>query len=591
MDSDDEMDLETPVVNVDPAIKALSERDMLWELNLPESLRNLKKGELQELVAFRRSHTEIQWEAELARRQDSVSKALDFERLRKMKGETAKAPAKKAGKKKKELDSDEEDDIFGESDEDEPLPDPNASAALLESDEDSILFDSDEEREVTKKKPKAKKAAAKKAPATKKTKKRARDEDEDDYDDLLEEDGEEEADDKDNDAPLVEDVDESEPAELTDYLKIQSRRKFIEGILMEPYFADAIEGTFVRIVVGEMDGTPVYRMCEVLSVEDGTRKYQLPDSKQTTILRMTVAIGTKTKPRVKFSDISNRRITADELASYQEAVAESRTGKPLTQNQVKKIKSRRDKIVQGHKYTKEEIESMIVSKSGVSKVGQTTFDIALDNIAVEMQKAREAQDDDALERLGKEKEKIEGKRGFLAEQTTLNSIRQVKINTKNYEKNYLKDMAAGRKMITEERAAKKGGELKLDPFLRRPTRPENVWSIQPDAPPAAAEAAKAALGSDKGGKEGIQLQAKSRSVHSMDREFSVAGDMSINAVRQRVKRVLGGVDPLEAAARSDRDVYLEKACAGLPAAGTAAREALRNGKSLEDWAKAMTQAA
>lgn len=588
--SDDEMDLETEM-QVDAAILKLSERDMLYELNLPDGLKNLGKNELHQLVQFRRTHTEIQWEAELVRRQESQSKAVDLERLRKMKGEMAKAPTRKSTRGKKQgLDSDEDDDIFGDSDDDAPLPDPNAAPADLSSDEDSILFDSDEEREMTKKKPtKAKKAAKKKEPATKKTKKRTRDEEEEDYD-LGDEEGEEMDEEKEDaaDDGMDEEKDESDPAELNDYLKIQTRRKFIEGVLNEPYFEAAIEGTFVRIVVGEMDGVAVYRMCEVLSVEEGTRKYQLPDTKQTTILRMTVAIGAKEKSRIKFTDVSNRRITADELSAYLDALSESRMGKPMTQNQVQKIKRRRDKTVTGHTYTKEEIDGMITKKSGVSKVGQTTFDIALENIDVEMTRAREGGDDEALERLGKEKELIEEKKRYLAEQTTIASIRQVKINNKNYESNYLKDMEAGRKAIREERTAmQKGGGQKLDPFLRRPTRPENVWSTS-GAADAGADEAKEKDADEKKKKEKKDEERRDRhKSRSQDREYSFTGDMSLDAVRQRVKRRLG-VDPLEAKSRSARDVYLEKACKGLPAIGTDAREAMRNGKSLEDWVKAMS---
>ena len=264
---------------------------------------------------------------------------------------------------------------------------------------------------------------------------------------------------------------------LTDYLKIQTRRKFIETILSEPYFADALEGTFVRMVVGQMNGVPVYRMCEIVSVEEGPRKYQLPDTKQMTTLRMTVGIGPKMKPRVKFTDVSNRRITQEELDAYLDALGETRTGEALTKNNVLERKKRRDKTVAGHQYTKEEIDVMIAKKTGVSKVGQTTFDIALSNLDFEMERAREANDDAALERLGKEREKITEKKRFLEEQNAIASMRHVSINRKNWDSNYRKDMAAGKKTIREERlAAQTGGGKKADPFLRRPTRPENVWS-------------------------------------------------------------------------------------------------------------------
>ena len=591
MDSDnDEMDLDTAPA-IDASILGLSERDLLLELNLPEALRSSRKSELQELAQFRRTHTEIQWEAELVRRQDALSKALDFERLKKMKGEMAKAPAsKKKGKGKKIESDDEDEDIFGDSDEDEPLPEPKA-AVDLDSDDDSILFDSDEELELSKKKPTgiAKKAPAEKkkpvAKASKKTKKRTRDDDEDDYaDEAVEEDaseGEEVEDDdkKGMDVDEVVEKDESGPADLTDYLKVQTRRKFIETILQEPYFAEALIGTFVRMVVGDMDGVPVYRMCEVVSVEDGTRKYQLPDTKQMTILRMTVAIGPKTKSRVKFTDVSNRRITQEELDAYLDALGETRTGTALTKNQVARLKKNRDKTVAGHQYTKEQIDEMIAKKSGVSKVGQTTFDIALENIDFEMERAREANDDDTLEKLGKEREKLLDKKRYLEEQNAIASMRQVNINSKNYESNYLKDMAAGKKTIREERlAAQNGGGKKADPFLRRPTRPENVWSTN-DVVDGGAKYEK--------GKKGGEVKSPKRPFSN--REYENVKDMSIDAVRQRIRRKLG-TDPLEVATRDPRDVYLEKTCAGLPAMGTDAREELRGGQSLKKYFSGMQAA-
>ena len=350
------------------------------------------------------------------RRQDALSKALDFERLKKMKGNEESACEQEGGKKGT-IESDDDDDIFGESDEEDlgDLPEPKAAVLLDSDDDDSILFDSDDEREMSKKPAKGKKAAAAKKPsekkkATKKTKKRSRDDDEDDAyaDDALDDavsEGEE-ADEEEKAMEVVEEEkDESGPAELIDYLKIQTRRKFIETILSEPYFADALEGTFVRLVVGEMNGEAVYHMCEVLSVEDGPRKYQLPDTKQMTMLRMTVAIGPKTKSRVKFTDVSNRRITQEELSVYLDALGETRTGKAMTKNQVIRMKAKRDKTVAGHKYTKEEIDDMIMKKT-VRKVGQTTFDIALQNIDFEMERAREANDDAALERMGKERRRL-----------------------------------------------------------------------------------------------------------------------------------------------------------------------------------------
>ena len=57
---------------------------------------------------------------------------------------------------------------------------------------------------------------------------------------------------------------EETPVRLKDLIAIQLRRGALERIVDEPYFLDFVKTKFVRISIGDKEGVPVYRVCEVV---------------------------------------------------------------------------------------------------------------------------------------------------------------------------------------------------------------------------------------------------------------------------------------------------------------------------------------
>jgi len=576
MDEDGDVfmdDEEHQEMDITHQFKGLSDRDLHAELSLPDVLNSLSRSDKLQLLVFKRSHNEIDWEEELLARQEAIAYKIDEERLKRMLGRDTETKVK-SKKAKQVLDSDDD------------LSDLGDIHSMGSHDSDDDLFDSDEEREIIAKK--TKKVAPTKKASQKVTKKSKRDED-GDSDELMDEqeagaDGDDSSADGEAEVP-----DTSEPAELNDFLKIQTRRRFVESILREPYFKNALEGTFVRIVVGALPdgGEKVYRMCEIKDVTDNASKVLLPDSNQYTTMRLTVAIGSKEKNRVKFTDISNSRFTQAEFLQYLKALEGSREAKPLSKDQVKFIKTRRDQIVAHHKYTTVEISSMIQKRSGVSKAAHTTHKDAVENLEHEIQMATEEERFDDLDRCTKELYALHAKWNELETKLKSRSNDQGLINQKNYEKNFKKDMAASK--LNQQKAL--SNNTSDDPFIRRQTVPENLWSSAArnnsaakekptDKPSTDASAATTGATSTVGATAFEAAIAQSKQQLAFDSSFENT-DMSIDAIRSRVKRRLA-VDPLAAAAVDPTARYLKRVCHSFPPKGTAEREAVRVGKTMAE---------
>lgn len=320
----------------------IEDDDLDEELALPKSLANsISIKDKRELLQFKRKHSEVEWEEEIHRRGEEISRKLDFERLKMMSGNaTTKTTAKRKeikgktvttsinkkttdtkskkpvrGRKAKviekesseesnveEDESDEEsedDDLFGE---DELFAETNVVnkvskkvKSLVADDEveEDMLENSDED-EKPKVQSKAKRLTSKSIgkvtksprvePTTKSTRKSAKDfmSDDDEEDDDEDDEGDEKDEDEDHEEGEVDSESDDrlfdrkakdssknvsqyydsssafdtsavgEEAELVDYLKIQITRSHFERWIFEPFLEKAVEGGFVRYLVGEV---------------------------------------------------------------------------------------------------------------------------------------------------------------------------------------------------------------------------------------------------------------------------------------------------------------------------------------------------
>ena len=109
-DLDDIFDADDDDVNpsIDPVINALSDREISDELRLPDVLTSLSRREKLDLIVFKRSHNEIDWEEELLQRQEFIARKADMERLKRM---TATDKKTKGKNKKSTTIEDSDDDL------------------------------------------------------------------------------------------------------------------------------------------------------------------------------------------------------------------------------------------------------------------------------------------------------------------------------------------------------------------------------------------------------------------------------------------------------------------------------------------------
>lgn len=70
---------------------------------------------------------------------------------------------------------------------------------------------------------------------------------------------------------------EAPAAELEDFAKVTIPRRRLARWCNEPFFAQAVKDSFVRLFLGEDEnGEKVYRLCQIVDVVKGKREYNFP---------------------------------------------------------------------------------------------------------------------------------------------------------------------------------------------------------------------------------------------------------------------------------------------------------------------------
>lgn len=133
---------------------------------------------------------------------------------------------------------------------------------------------------------------------------------------------------------LNEDADTSPLAEVGDYQRIQTRRMFIDKWISEPFFDEAVKGSFVRLFIGLQDNVQIYRMCEVLDVVPYKRPYRLPGTDITVDRALLVGLGSSQKV-AKMFHVSNHKITEKEFQFYVTTMKTCRDGDKLLRKNVR----------------------------------------------------------------------------------------------------------------------------------------------------------------------------------------------------------------------------------------------------------------
>mmetsp|Transcript_11424 Transcript_11424/g.18601 ORF Transcript_11424/g.18601 Transcript_11424/m.18601 type:complete len:654 (-) Transcript_11424:72-2033(-) len=623
----------------DDEVDSMDEDDVNEELGLPKELMtSVTLQEKRELLQYKQTHSELEWENEMMMRIEQLSKKKDMERLKQMtsaggvedSSAAAKKPKRKAkatapvapvapskkyakGRERKRYQDDDEDvmeDEEGFEDESGSEMDMDDEEETDEDEDEDDLF-GDEEYEAISKEQKARpKKQEKSTKATKgkrlrtskttktTTRKRSRLEDYDDSeDDSMEDDdmsdfgearSEDDEDRRDHQARRKkkrqeeEEEDTSDLAEYMDYLKIQSRRLLLEKWHAEPYFVDVVTGSFVRYCVGHKPGgEATYRMAEVLDVVP-TRPYRMSDNKMAE-RGLRLAVGTSTMEG-KMNKVSNHGITEREFKEYV-GVLESANEEHLLLR-ISGLEKRRKKIREAseHTYTHEEVAAMIQKNRMQATKHTANFSHAQSTMKKELEHARAEGDFETMEKVQKEMDKLERE---MAESRALYAQKYEKnttINKRNKDRNIQMDMEAGiRKREMDMKKTKE--EKRKDPFARRETRPTILWVT----------GTKGAVGDEE--KSGAESSQAAEEVKEQPEETppsleveETTGDepSSLEEIAKRIEKKFG-FNPHKAALVDKRTRYLESTCRSLPALGTDERSQVRQGISLAQYLQRVSE--
>lgn len=620
---------------------SMDEEDVNEELGLPKELMgSVTLQEKRELLQYKQTHSEFEWENEMMVRIEQLSKKKDLERLKKMtsaggvedkdkdSNAAAKKPKRKAkaaapvapiapskkyakGRELKRYQDDDDEDVMEDEEgfEDESGSEMDMDDEDEESDEDDLFKDEEYEAiskgQKTRQKKQEKTTASKgkrlrTSKTTKTTRKRSRleDYDESDEDDAMDDDddmsdfgearSEDDEDRRDHQARRKkkrqeEEEDTSDLAEYMDYLKIQSRRLLLEKWHAEPYFVDVVTGSFVRYCVGHTPGgEATYRMAEVLDVVP-MKPYRLSDNKMAE-RGLRLALGTKTT-EARMSKVSNHGITEREFKEYV-GVLESAHEEHLLLR-INGLEKRRKKIREAseHTYTHEEVAAMIQKNSMQATKHTANFTHAQSAMKKELERARAEGDFETMEKVQKEMDKLEREmadsRAKYAHKYQMNTT----INKRNKDRNIQMDMEAGiRKREMDMKKTKE--EKRKDPFARRETRPTILWVTGSKGAAGSEEKSGAELSSE----EAEEVKEEPRETPPSPELEETAGDepSSLEEIAKRIEKKFG-FNPHKAALVDKRTRYLESTCRSLPKLGTEERSQVRQGISLAQYLQRLSE--
>jgi hypothetical protein len=243
-------------------------------------------------------------------------------------------------------------------------------------------------------------------------------------------------------------------------------------------------------------------------------------------------------------------------------------------------------------YSNEEIQSMIEKRTGMNKVFATDYTTALAELQKTLAKATVEKDFSRMETIQKEIEKLnyENERQRKIYEKTYKV--HTDVNRKMRELNTKRDMEAGmRKRREDQELAAQGKQSHsvTDPFIRRETRPKNLWIANSKRPVGedggddktkneSVDSSQAKTGQSSEAGDGSKKQNHTARFGVEDDHWSIPLVIDIGHMRKKFKKRFG-VDPLEDMTLDKQARYLKKVMRGIPPKGSAEREKLRGGNS------------
>jgi RNA polymerase-associated protein RTF1 len=297
------------------------------------------------------------------------------------------------------------------------------------------------------------------------------------------------------------------PADLDDFLKVTISRRRLGIWCSEPFFEDAVVGSYVKLFVGEDEnGKRCYRLCRVVGVTTASKPYDIPVEGKN-----AKAIKTDKKLTLRFQKyerdfyirlVSDNKVDESDVNQYITAMKGARLDDEiLGKREAIRIRRKRDELTTSYTYTKEDIEKSINERK---KKGQTMANLGAEQtrVEIEVQAAREKVEnakrtlleapesqqreaEEALKdaernlqmKLQEEEEiteKVKSRKDRLKNQNK--SQQWAKVNERAIRTNRQADVGAFKEKETDVELAANGKPV-FNPYARRKVKPKILWEV------------------------------------------------------------------------------------------------------------------
>lgn len=245
--------------------------------------------------------------------------------------------------------------------------------------------------------------------------------------------------------------------------QIKLSRHKLERFVHLPFFKRIAIGCFVRIMIGQHNGRPVYRVCEVMDVVETAKIYQLGNTRTNKGLRLRHGSQERVF-RLEFA--SNQEFSETEFAKWRQTCAVQNITAPTVEKWESKMRDIKEAI--SYEFKEEDIEKIVKEKERFKK---NPFNYAMKKTQLMKEKdmAQSVGDTAKVTELQEQLNQLEERANELDRMrtSTISSISY--INNRNRKKN----VEEAEKAILAELKATKGQKAD-DPFTRRHTKPSMV---------------------------------------------------------------------------------------------------------------------
>ena len=254
--------------------------------------------------------------------------------------------------------------------------------------------------------------------------------------------------------------------------KIKLSRHKLERFVHLPFFKKTAVGCFVRIMIGQNNGRPVYRVCEVMDVCETGKIYQLGNTRTNKGLRLRHGMQERVF-RLEFA--SNQEFSENEFNKWRETCALQGISMPSVEDWEHKQRDIKEAL--SYEFREEDVEKIVKEKERF-KTAPFNYAMKKTQLMKERDSAQASGDTDRATDLQNQLNQLE-ERAIELDRLRTSSISSISyINDRNRKKNVEE---AEKAIMAELRATK--GQRADDPFTRRHTKPSMMLKKKVDGEP------------------------------------------------------------------------------------------------------------